>query len=90
MIVYICCFCCECVFFSTQQYNHSFLEVLCAKEAVYSFIVLLWHLRKTRGKKTGMTNLVHVNMLKSGVNFSKDEGELVFQRERGREREETK
>ena len=82
MIVYICCFCCEYFF------PHN--SIIIASWAVYSFIVLLWHLRKTRGKKTGMTSLVRVNMLKSVVNFSKDEGELVFQRERGREREETK
>ena len=60
--------------FSTQQYIIIVSWKFCVH--VYCIIVLLWHLRKTwgggGGGGTGMTNLAHVNMLKSGVNFSKD------------------
>ena len=45
-------------------------------------------LERLGGEKRGMTNLAHVNMLKSGVNsFQRSKGVGISKREGGRERE---
>ena len=83
MWLYICCFCYECVFFSTQQYIIIVSWKFCVH--VYSFIVLLWHLRRTRGEKEGWQILLMLICSNLVLILSNDQRELVFQKERERE-----